>query len=121
MAHRGLILVECRMTVLNHARSAEVVAAEAEAVVVAADTRSRRTRRLFAHRLRISSLATLLVSAGVSGLSTAGDARGVTGGMTGGGGADLRCNEPAFERTACALHVLDAQLRLAQGRHLRGR
>jgi len=78
------------MTVLNHARSAEEeVAAEEEEVVVAVDTRSRSTRRLFARRLRISSLATLLVTAGVSGLSTAGDARGVTGGMTGGGGSTI--------------------------------
>jgi len=70
------------MTVLNRAQSAE-------AVVVAADTSSRSVRQSFAHRLRISSLATLVITAGVSGLSAAGDARGVTGGMTGGGGSTI--------------------------------
>ena len=63
------------MTVLNHAQSAE-----AAVVVVAADTSGRNARRSFARRLRISSLATLLVTTGVSGLSTTADARGMTGG-----------------------------------------
>jgi len=68
------------MTVLNHAQNAEVAAA---------DTSSRRARQSCVRRLRMSSLATLLITAGVSGLSTAGDARGVTGGMTGGGGSTI--------------------------------
>jgi hypothetical protein len=71
------------MTVLNHAQSAVAV------VVAAADTSSRSARQSFARRLRISSLATLMITAGVSGLSTASDARGVTGGMTGGGGSTI--------------------------------